>query len=199
MRSKKPRPLTHLDKRQAAERLFRPAMFLTVLRWLKRLGVAPRDLHDVGGDVWLSAAKSWHTYDPKLSRPERWLNGIAVHAATNYHERRSRRPEVLTCVPPHVVDGAPDAVTMLGAMTTQAEVTAALRAIDPALASILVQHDLDGISMNEVARSMKRPLSTAYKMRTRALAALRSTLERRARENDRPRRALLSSLERAIA
>jgi DNA-directed RNA polymerase specialized sigma24 family protein len=45
---------------------------------------------------------------------------------------------------------------MLGAMTTKAEATAALRAIDPALASILVQHDLDEVSMNEIAQSMRR-------------------------------------------
>jgi DNA-directed RNA polymerase specialized sigma24 family protein len=51
------------------------------------------------------------------------------------------------------------------------------------LASILVQHDLDGISMIDIAQRMGRPLSTVYKMRVRALVALRVELERRAREN----------------
>jgi RNA polymerase sigma-70 factor, ECF subfamily len=173
----------HDDKQNVATLLFRPKMFLSVMRSLKRLGVPPSDRRDVAGDVWLSAAACWHTYDPNVSRPERWLNGIVLHVAAHYRERRYHHREVLTCHPPHVVDSAPDVLSLLGTMTTRTEVTAALRTIDVDLASILVQHDLDGISMIDIAQRMGRPLSTVYKMRVRALVALRVELERRAREN----------------
>lgn len=149
-----------------------------VLLWLARLGVPPRDRGDVAGQVWLQAWRSWRTFDPRRGSAERWLNRIAVHVVSHYHERAQHRWEELMDDLTDVVDPAPDAATTLAAGGLTIRVREALGEIDPKLGSVLVAHDLEGIPMVRVAQAAKLPLSTLYRHRAKALAALRAVLER---------------------
>jgi RNA polymerase sigma-70 factor (ECF subfamily) len=47
-----------------------------------------------------------------------------------------------------------------------------VQSLEPDLRSVLVGHGIDGIPMTEIAEQRGIPLSTAYKWRSRALAAL---------------------------
>ncbi|WP_437717151.1 hypothetical protein WMF45_12490 [Sorangium sp. So ce448] len=62
--------------------------------------------------------------------------------------------------------------------SVKVRVVEALGEIDPKLGAVLVSHDLEGIPMARMAEAAKLPLSTLYKHRARALAALRAVLER---------------------
>ncbi|WP_437992790.1 RNA polymerase sigma factor [Sorangium sp. So ce145] len=146
--------------------------------WLARLGVPQRDRGDVAGQVWLQAWKSWRTFDPSRGSAERWLNRIAVHVVAHYHERAQHRWEELMAELPDPVDPAPDAADAMASRRVKVRIVEALGEIDPKLGAVLVSHDLEGIPMARMAEAAKMSLSTLYKHRARALAALRAVLER---------------------
>jgi DNA-directed RNA polymerase specialized sigma24 family protein len=57
-----------------------------------------------------------------------------------------------------------------------------LAGLDDQLCAVLLAHDLDEIRMEEVAEQQGLPLSTAYKVRLRALKRAREVFEKRAGE-----------------
>ncbi|WP_437934515.1 sigma-70 family RNA polymerase sigma factor [Sorangium sp. So ce341] len=171
------------DERAAAHaHLFCPTLVRAVLRWLERLGVPLCHRGDVAGQVWLKAWESWPRFDPKRGRPERWLNAIAVHVASHYHERaQHRREELVDLI--EVLDPAPDAAAAMEYDTIRTRIIDAVNALDPELRFVLMAHDLDGIPMAQVAEDAGLPLSTIYKRRTRAIGALSDVIKlREARE-----------------
>ncbi|WP_437899066.1 sigma-70 family RNA polymerase sigma factor [Sorangium sp. So ce124] len=163
-------------KRAAAyARLFCPMLVRAVLRWLERLGVPRCHRGDVAGQVWVNVCESWHRFDPKLGRPERWVNAITVHVASHYHERaRHCREELVDLI--EVFDPAPDAAAVMESDNTRASTMDAMNELEPELRFVLVAHDLDGVSMAQIAQDAGLPLSTLYKRRTRAIGALRDII-----------------------
>jgi RNA polymerase sigma-70 factor, ECF subfamily len=194
--------------------LFHRNVLPHVMRWLRGLAVRPRDRADVAGDVWLAAVASWPTFDTTRGHPLRWLNRIAVHVASHYHDRaRHRREESLEALlepRPHehedpwtmfahvarctddraadrldesieellcLHDPAPDAFACMAHEQDRIRVLEALQALDERSRNILVSHDIEGISMNRIAKSMGVPVSTLYKWRAKALTAFRVKLE----------------------
>ncbi|MGK4006799.1 sigma-70 family RNA polymerase sigma factor [Sorangium sp. So ce1036] len=164
------------DKRAAAcERLFCPTLVRAVLRWLKRLGIPRCHRGDVAGEVWVNAWESWPRFDPKRSRPERWLNAIAVHVASHYHGRaQHRREELVASI--DVLDSTPDAAAAMEYNNRRAGTVDAVNKLDPELRLVLVAHDLDGVSMAQIAQDAGVPLSTLYKRRIKAIGALRDMI-----------------------
>jgi RNA polymerase sigma-70 factor, ECF subfamily len=162
----------------AAERLFRPKVRRDVLHWLARLGVPARDRDDVASQVWLVAWTSWPTFDPARARPERWLNRIAVHVASHYHDRAHHRRERLTGDLTRRVHLQPDAAFLMEVMSDSTRLLEALGELDPGSRHVLISHDLDEIPMAELAQTTGIPISTLYRRRARALVALRAALER---------------------
>ncbi|WP_437580592.1 RNA polymerase sigma factor [Sorangium sp. So ce887] len=171
------RPPTEDTRSAAAASLFRPKVFRDVLRWLERLGVPASDRDDVAGDVWLCVWRSWPAYDPGHARPERWLNRIMLHVCSHYHERASRRREVLLDEPLDAPDPAPDALSLLVAEETRLGVLDAIDRLDPHEREVLVGHDIEEMSMGDLVEQIEVPMSTAYRRRTCALAALRALVE----------------------
>ncbi|WP_437602479.1 sigma-70 family RNA polymerase sigma factor [Sorangium sp. So ce590] len=166
------------DERAAARaRLFCPTLVRAVLRWLERLGVPRCHRGDVAGQVWVNAWESWPRFDPKRGRPERWLNAITVHVASRYHERAQRRREELVDWI-EVLDPAPDAATVMECDNIRAGTIDAMHELDPELRFVLVEHDLNGVSMAQIAEDAGLPLSTIYKRRTKAIDALRDAMRR---------------------
>ncbi|WP_437964255.1 sigma-70 family RNA polymerase sigma factor [Sorangium sp. So ce260] len=172
------------EKERAFELLFREKTFTLIWRWLTRLGVPLRDRGDLAQDVLLSAYLSFDNYKPEISRPERWLNRIAVHTAAHYRERAQHRYEEL--VPeeefPALVDQSKTADELMISDQERLMVLELLHHLDVDAHSILVAHDLDGVPMADLAQQRGIPLSTAYKWRARALAMFHDVVAKRRRE-----------------
>ena len=181
-----------LDRERAHALLFGGKMIATVWRWLERRGVPVRDRPDVSQDVFLKAHRSFHTYDPLRARPERWLNKIAARAAADYRYRVFRRREELTSEdPPDAIDETPGPEELLRMEEARLLVLELLHGLDIHLRAVLIAHDIDGIPMTEVAEQQGIPVSTAYTLRRRALAAFAAELKRhqqkREERSDAPR------------
>lgn len=175
---------------EAYARLFCPMLVRSVLRWLERLGVPRCHRGDVAGQVWVNVCESWHRFDPKLGRPERWLNTITVHVAAHYHERaQHRREELVDLI--EVLDPAPDAAAVIESDNVRASTIDAVNELVPELRFVLVAHDLNGVPMAQVAQDAGVPLSTIYKRRTRAIGALRDIIRCREAGETFTRRARL--------
>ncbi|WP_437923821.1 sigma-70 family RNA polymerase sigma factor [Sorangium sp. So ce291] len=173
------------EKERAFELLFREKTFALVWRWLTRLGVPLRDRGDLAQDVLLSAYLSFDNYKPEISRPERWLNRIAVHTAAHYRERAQYRYEELVSEEefPVLVDQSKTPDELMISDQERLMVLELLHHLDVDAHSILVAHDLDGVPMADLAQQRGIPLSTAYKWRARALAMFHDIVAKRRRED----------------
>ncbi|WP_434041586.1 MULTISPECIES: RNA polymerase sigma factor [Sorangium] len=173
------------EKERAFELLFREKTFALVWRWLTRLGVPLRDRGDLAQDVLLSAYLSFDNYKPEISRPERWLNRIAVHTAAHYRERAQHRYEELVSEEefPVLVDQSKTPDELMISDQERLMVLELLHHLDVDAHSILVAHDLDGVPMADIAQQRGIPLSTAYKWRARALALFHDIVAKRRRED----------------
>lgn len=178
-RSLGPRGGAWRDPEMALALLFGARMRAAVWRWLGRLGVARRHRRDVRQDVLLGAFQRFYTYDPDRARPERWLNRIAVHVASHHRDRAVHRREELRRDFGRMRDQAPGAEERLILEERRMELYRLLDGLDGGSRMILVAHDIDGAPMAAIAHAAGIPLSTAYKRRTRALAALRRAVDDR--------------------
>lgn len=151
--------------------LFRAKTFASVWHWLDRLGVPLRDRRDVAQDVFLAALEGLPRYDPTRSRPLRWLNWVAVHVASHYHDRARRRAVVFEDLD-DVICERPGPDEQIGAEQERRYLANALQLIDPEQRAVLVAHDVDARSMAEIAEELGIPLRAAYRWRSRAIAAL---------------------------
>lgn len=130
-----------------------------VMRSLRRLGVADRDLEDVAHEVFLAVHARLATYDP--SRPARpWLFAFALRFASHY--RRAERREVDLSHVPEIASGAPSADVALEQDDKRRLLLAALDALDLDRRAVLILHELDGVACPDIARSLGIPLGTVY-------------------------------------
>lgn len=129
-----------------------------LFRTLRRLGVWPADVEDLAHEVFLVLRQTWRQYDPtRALRP--YLFGIAFRVAASHRRRRWRE------VPFAIIDREDHApCPEQTALTKQARalVLAALERIPLPRRAVLVMHDLDEVSMHEVAAALSIPLFTAY-------------------------------------
>lgn len=162
-----------LTREEAHARMFSKRMEASVWHWLQRLGIETRHLRDVSQDVFEQAARSFPTYDPMKSRPERWLNKVAVFTAAHFLDRAWVRKETLLEQDPDELPGeAPDPGDLIDSHRLSGLAVELLQTLEPDLRRVVVAHEIDGISMVEIAAAEGIPLSTAYKRRARGLAAL---------------------------
>ena len=148
---------------------------------LRRLGVPPPDLEDRVHDVFVQVHRHLGDYDP--GRPVRpWLFGFAFRIASQERRRAHRRREVPSEGREAIDPGAlPDA--RLAAQEDRALVLEALEAIDLARRGVFVLYELDGVLMEEIARSLGIPVNTAYSRLRAARAEFAAAVKRlRARQ-----------------
>jgi RNA polymerase sigma-70 factor (ECF subfamily) len=130
-----------------------------VMRTLRRLGVAPADLEDLAHDVFLAVHQRLESYDPaRALRP--WLFGFAFRVASHYR-RKAGRETALDHVD-RVVDGADGPDALLEKETRRKLVLAGLDAIELSRRAVFVLHELDGVTCDEIARTLEIPVGTAY-------------------------------------
>jgi RNA polymerase sigma-70 factor, ECF subfamily len=130
-----------------------------VMRTLRRLGIAPADLEDLAHDLFLGVYQQLHTYD--RSRPLRpWLFGFAFRIASHYRRRAGRettRDDV------DVIDAAAEAPdALLERERRRRLVLAALEQVELSRRAVFVLHELDGVTCEEVARTLEIPVGTVY-------------------------------------
>jgi RNA polymerase sigma-70 factor (ECF subfamily) len=134
-----------------------------VLRSLLRLGVQERDVEDVAHDTFLIVARKHSQYDP--ARPLRpWLFGIAFRVALDHRRSAQQRRERLD-VPEKslgAVDRDPPADFRVEQTEKQRLVLAALETLRLEQRAVFILHDVDEVSVPEIAAAFNIPLNTAY-------------------------------------
>jgi RNA polymerase sigma-70 factor (ECF subfamily) len=126
---------------------------------LRRLGVRDADTEDLVHEVFLKIYQRRAQYDP--GRPLRpWLFGFAHRVAADYRRLARNRFEVL--VTPADAANAPAPEEGIEARERKALVYAALQSVELERRAVLVMHDLDGVTIPEIARTMEIPVNTAY-------------------------------------
>jgi RNA polymerase sigma-70 factor (ECF subfamily) len=126
---------------------------------LRRLGIPERDLEDVAHDVFVVVHRRLDEYD--RSRPIRpWIFGIAFRVASKYRRKSSNRRELLSDPDEPTVPSTAHA--HLAQREAKALVAQALEALDLDRRAVFVMHELDGITVPEIATSLDVPLNTAY-------------------------------------
>lgn len=155
-----------------------------VLRVVRRMGVAPRDVEDVAQEVFVVVHRKLATFNGQSS-VRTWLFGIAMRVASD-HRRRAyvRREHTTDTMPTTSVE--PDQVEAVRRRQLRAQLDRALDELDDDKRAVFVLFELEGMPMAEVAQSLGCPLFTAYSRLREARERVRACFERDARRGDTP-------------
>jgi RNA polymerase sigma-70 factor (ECF subfamily) len=127
--------------------------------------------------VFVVMCRRWADYDPH--RPLRpWLLGIAFRVARDHRKRPSRELAGGLIDPP---DEAGDPERQLAAARARALVREALAALSEKQRVVMILHDLDGVTMHEIAGTLAAPMTTLYSR----LYSARRSFERAVRRLER--------------
>jgi RNA polymerase sigma-70 factor, ECF subfamily len=131
-----------------------------VWQTLRRLGVPERDLDDVTHDVFLKVYHQIGQYES--SRPLRpWLFGFAFRVAADY-KRLSRNRRELLQLDQEPFDSAPSAIERL-VFTERLELALiALQGLELERRAVFILHELDEVSIPDVAEALGINVNTAY-------------------------------------
>lgn len=134
--------------------------FTYVWNSLRRLGVREADLEDLAQDVFVQVQRSISTYEPSRAiRP--WLFGFARHLASDYRRSARYRTEVL-----HAEVQAVDPSAAADELVTKGENRAllleALGALDDDRRDVFILHEIDEVTVPDLADALHIPLNTAY-------------------------------------
>jgi len=136
--------------------------FAWMHRTLRRLGARERDLEDLAHDVFVIVYKKLADYDP--SRPLRpWLFGIAFRVVSDYRRRAAFSREA--AIAPEVADVTPTAPPQEAAVSRGEARDLVLRALDGMdldQRAVFVLHELDGLSIPEIATTLTVSHNTLY-------------------------------------
>ncbi len=144
---------------------------------LRRLGVPSRDVEDVVQDTFVIVHRKLVEFDPK--RPLRpWLFGIAYRMALAYRRRAVQR-EVPTESP--TCSSAGD--DFEGEVTMRERAYRLLQRLPPERQAVLIMHELDEMTAQEIAEALSIPLNTVY---SRLRVARQEFGEFAAREDEEP-------------
>jgi RNA polymerase sigma-70 factor (ECF subfamily) len=134
--------------------------FRYVWQGLRRLGIPPRDLPDVTHDVFVTVFLNLHKYD--RARPLRpWLFGVTFRVASDHLSLSRNRREILGLAPEPVSPAPPSDVTL----QTRQEwmiVDRALGTLDVGRRAVLIMHDFDGHTGQEIADTLGIPLTRVF-------------------------------------
>ena len=126
-----------------------------VIRSLRRLGVADRDVEDLAQEVFLAVHRRFETCD--RSRPMRpWLLAFVYRVAANHRRSTSQRTVLNQPAPPDP-SPSPEART-----ASEDLVLRALAVLPFERRSVVVMHDVDGWSAPEIATLLEIPVNTVY-------------------------------------
>jgi RNA polymerase sigma-70 factor (ECF subfamily) len=131
-----------------------------VLRVVRRLGVAPRDVEDVAQEVFVIVHRKLHTFNGESS-VRTWLFGIASRVASDHRRRAHVRRECLDDNFPLQVS-EPSQAQAVHDRQLRETLDRALDELDEAKRAVFVLYEMEGVPMTEIAESQGCPLPTAY-------------------------------------
>jgi len=119
-------------------------------RTLQRMGVPRADVEDLLQDIFLTLHRHWHALDTTRSlRP--WLFGVAFRVVSGQRRRRAREFPDQSLDPE---DCAPNPEDWVQGQETLALLSAALEQVPMPRRSVLVQHELEGMEVSDIARRL---------------------------------------------
>jgi len=117
---------------------------------LQRLGVDPGEIEDLAQEVFMVLHRHWSATDPE--RPLRpYLFGVAYRIVCAHRRRRARE------IPYPDVDAADGAASPEGALQSKesaALLLSALESVPMLRRAVVIMHELDGISVVDIARTL---------------------------------------------
>lgn len=145
----------------------------------------PDDAVDIAQDAFVKAFTKLKSFD-EGSGFYTWLYRIAVNTAIDYLRKRKSRPtdsledEKFTEIgfEPASKDVRTDPERVATASEQKTILRNAIDRLSYKLRAVLVLHDIEGLSQEEVAEILKIPVGTVKSRVSRARAELRSLLER---------------------
>jgi RNA polymerase sigma-70 factor, ECF subfamily len=133
-----------------------------VWRYVRRLGVAERDIEDLVHDTFVVAHRRYDAFDG-AAPPRPWLFGIAFRVVAHYHRRARVRGECLAGDDEDLVadpQEGPEAALESKRATDRLQV--ALGTLPFEQRAVFVLHDIEERSMPEIVTMLQVPASTLY-------------------------------------
>ncbi|AQP45107.1 RNA polymerase sigma factor SigE [Tessaracoccus flavus] len=157
-----------------------------VYRLAYRLTGNQHDAEDLTQDVFVRVFKSIHTFQPGTL--EGWLHRITTNLFLDQARRRQRiRMDALSTAPDHVWGSSTGPAELHNDAELDADVAAALKALNPEQRVAVVLCDIEGLSYEEIAEVLDVKLGTVRSRIARGRAALRDSLAHRAPTEGRSR------------
>jgi RNA polymerase sigma factor (sigma-70 family) len=183
---------TGLGDRAAFGRLYERSsghLFAVVLRIQRDRALAEDLLQEVYVSVWKAAG----SFDAARSQPLTWLTHIARHRAIDSLRRARTQPQMQSTnrdedderpdAADNLASDAPGPLDLLGRASDARELGQCMQHLSPPQRQSVALAFFDGLSHAEVAAQLQEPLGTVKSWVRRALATLKSCLERAASQD----------------
>jgi RNA polymerase sigma-70 factor (ECF subfamily) len=152
-------------------------------RCLRRLGVAASDAEDVCQEVFVVVHKKLGEYDGRSSL-RAWIYGIAVRKASDYRRLARVRHEKLVEAPGEErATNAPGPERSLEHRRDLELLDRALGELDDDKRNAFVLHEIEGLTLAEVAAAVSCPLQTLYSRLNAARRHVEAALDRTERRH----------------
>jgi RNA polymerase sigma-70 factor (ECF subfamily) len=151
-----------------------------VVRALRYLGVAERDVHDVAQEVLAHVLQDLPGWDSTRGALRTWIYGYCLRAAANHRRLARHRREALHAELPELAHAA-DQERAIERRQAREALLEALSTLSDELREVFVLHGVEELAMREVTAILGIPLQTGYSRYEAARRDLRIALSRRAR------------------
>ena len=129
-------------------------------RVLRRLGVDERDVEDVCQEVFIVVHRRLPEFEGRSSL-RTWVYGVCVRVASDYRRRAGHRREIVTDAPPEQLS-LDDPQRELAGREARAQLDAILSELDDDKRAVFVLHEIEQVTMSEIAEVVGCPVQTAY-------------------------------------
>jgi RNA polymerase sigma factor (sigma-70 family) len=146
---------------------------------LRRHGVPACDRPDLVQEILLAALEAWPRYDAGIAAPEKWLNGIIRHHVLRRRASyaKDRLPEKEK-VDQDLCEETQSAEELLMSEERRKLVHQLYQEIPFDYRDAMIAHELDGLTLEEIAVSRRIPVSTAHYRVQEGMRHLRAALTR---------------------
>ena len=152
-----------------------------LLETLRRMGASPREIEDLAQEVFIILHRNWPDLD--VSRPFRpYLFAVAFRVACAHRRRRAREVPYAYL---KVEDPAAGPEESLQSKQSARLLLAALDTVPLARRAVVIMHDLDGVSIVEVAARLSLTRFGTYARLRKARKELATALRRLLKEGVR--------------
>ncbi|MCK5446942.1 MAG: sigma-70 family RNA polymerase sigma factor [Gemmatimonadetes bacterium] len=125
---------------------------------------------DVSQDAWVRAFQKLHLFRGESSFGT-WMHRLAVNAALNRLRRQSKRPDVEASAEPRSSPPPTDETVL-----NQKVLSQAMDQLSPGYRKVLVLHDVEGLTHEEIAGRMGVAVGTSKSQLHKARARMRNLL-----------------------